>query len=193
MIFDKIIRKPNYIELDRAYKQLSNMYQDLFEEKQSEVDLRDQKIEQLSKKVRQWMRKYHQLEVSTREDSIDVSSEVEDQDYVQSLQDIVSELSKKNAQLEERLKAQKIATTNLANQTLAARSKVGKPVNAKNQDSEKCEVIDISDSNQTGIRETKASKVSEKPEQTNDDQEIELRFSPKFQALLEKHANESNA
>ena len=89
MIFDKIIRKPNWTELNRAYKQLSTMYQDLFEEKQSEIELRDQKIEQLSKKVRQWMRKYHQLEVSTREDTIDVTFDAGDQDYVLSLQDIV--------------------------------------------------------------------------------------------------------
>lgn len=189
MIFDKIIRKPNWVELNRAYKQLSTMYQDLFEEKQSEIELRDQKIEQLSKKVRQWMRKYHQLEVSTREDTVDVTFDAEDQDYVLSLQDIVSELSKKNAQLEQRLRAQKIATANLANETLSASSK---PEPTASKQLEKCEVIDINLSNQQEKGNNDIVSVDEKST-TNSDEEVELTFSPEFQALLEKHAQESQA
>ena len=190
MIFDKIIRKPNWTELNRAYKQLSTMYQDLFEEKQSEIELRDQKIEQLSKKVRQWMRKYHQLEVSTREDTIDVTFDAGDQDYVLSLQDIVSELSKKNAQLEQRLKAQKIATANLANETLSAST--NEAIESKKL--EKCEVIDIKLSNSQVKGKGDMLNVEEQPLINADaDEEVELTFSPEFQALLEKHAQESQA
>ncbi len=163
MFFDNIIRKPNWPELELAYKQLSEMYKDLYQEKQEKIEAQEQELDKLSNKVRHWMRRYHQLNLSVSEDTVEKTDlETQEQDYVNDLQEMVAELSQKNHELEQRLTAQKIATAASARQF-----------------SEKSNVVDITQSEQ--------QEKTSKKETTKD---LELEFSPKFQALLERHANE---
>jgi hypothetical protein len=177
MFLDAIIRKPNLTELDRAYKKLNTMYQDLHEEKQTELEIKDQQLKRLTSKLRHWMRRYHELEVSTREDTVDVTDlEAQDQEYVQHLQDIVAEISKKNHRLEQRISAMKLAS---------------KPKTKKIE--ERCEVIEIAQSMPKAELDKKALKAEKKNRASKQEQEVELQFSPKFQALLERHAQECSA
>ena len=178
MFFNTKIRTPNKDELEVAYRKLSDMYQELYEEKQSEIDLKDKEIKTLSSKTRQWMRRYHQLEVSTREDSVDVSDiDNKDQDYIQQLQNIVAEMSKKNHRLEKRIAEHKESLSR---------------GNASAKTSKKCEVVGIS---QPSAKKVSSKAVKEKPKTVapEESKEVELKFSAKFQAVLEKHAQECSS
>ena len=186
MFFDRIMKKPSYKELNTAYRKLTQMYQDLYANKQSEIEIQDQKIEQLSKKVRQWMRKYHQLEVSVDEHTTELPETV-DQSYVQKLQDTVAELSKTNHRLDQELRAQnELIIQSEVNKSDPPKSKLNKQ--AKKND---VVAIDIADTKQTSEKEL--ASPQEKNDTSAQEQEVELTFSPQFQALLEKHAQQSRA
>ena len=177
MIFNTKIRNPNKAELEQAYQKLSDMYQELYEEKQSEIDLKDQEIKKLSSKARQWMRRYHQLEVSTREDSVDVSDiDSKDQEYIQQLQDIVAEMSIKNDRLERRIAKQRLALQNKP-ETVSDQPKVIEMPQSQSKDKPSKE----------SVKEKVMKAVTPKEKE-----EVELKFSPKFQAILERHAHECN-
>ena len=184
MFFDSIIKTSRYNELTTAYEKLTQKYQNLHSQKQSEIEVQDQKIEQLSKKVRQWVRKYHQLEASSNEYSTELPETV-DQNYVQKLQDAVAELSKTNHRLEQQLRAE--------NQ-LIIQSKVEKPASDQKQKSvTKKERATMKIKDNKKVDKNNVLNEQENNGASTEDHDVELTFSPQFQALLEKHAQASRA
>lgn len=163
MTFDHLNNKSNRNNLKQSDNDLSGKYQNLYVEKLSEIEEKEDKISKLSKRVRYWMQKYHRMELSTQK-KVNDSELADNQDNVQYLQDMVVELRQKNRQLERRLKAHTLA-------------------NGSESKTSCCEVIEIS----------KANKIEETNETVSDFDKDQLKFSPKFQALLEQHAQKCNA
>ncbi|GAA6136864.1 hypothetical protein NBRC116583_06110 [Arenicella sp. 4NH20-0111] len=147
----------NRRELESLCKELTA---DL-KKKQNELDRKEKQIHRLAKNNRRWTRKYHELEQSISENTIDVSDAVDSErdQQTKNLQLMLIKLNRKNGKLEKRVQA---LSSKLEKSRVETRGDSGS--------------TSIADANQP-ISGFKAI-----------DPEVEPEFPPEFQKVLDRYA-----
>ena len=176
MFFDS--NKNNQHELEIKYSKLNDMYK----EKEKQQKEGEREIEQLSKKLRSWIRKYHKLELSFVED--DEPADSGELDELKQLQALVLKLNKRNKKLEAQLADQE--GTNNPRDTV---------VDAGWDESQSIRIdLGLDDQTTEPERAEESEEMSaisnESDIEIDDEDAVVLEFSPTFQAILEKHAEE---
>ena len=161
-VFNRLSRR----ELEQKCRELN----DLVEKQQVEIEGKDRQIRHLSDNARKWSQKYQALEVTMSELSVEHSElgDIDNSEHKQ-LQRMLIKLNSKNAKLVKRMAEMK---------KLIEETKVDSELKGNTD-----QVADSS-ANQTPAEtdEKKTKKIN------NDQEEVDLKFSPEMQNLLEKHA-----